>query len=301
MEQEIQDVSIRRIQESIPQLKGIENDLIIDYSEYSMPNDKHPIHRYPIRFDGLYIGLREKGTARLSINLKEFEVGPNDLVICSPVDLVQTTFGNGIHLTQSMVISSHFLKEMYISLNSFMPFFASQKDHPVFKLSDEEIEELKSYFLLIKDNVEKDDYFRIDITKRLLAAYLYKLGSVLYRHRPELQAEAAKPLKREEILFKEFIRLVGEYHRKERRVDFYSERMFLSSKHFSTVIKKVSGKTAGQWIDEYVILEAKTLLKYSAMSIQEISYYMNFPNPSFFGKYFRHHTGMSPSEYKTQM
>ena len=168
-------------------------------------------------------------------------------------------------------------------------------------ISDEEIEELKSYFLLIKDNVEKDDYFRIDITKRLLAAYLYKLGSVLYRHRPELQEEAAKPLKREEILFKEFIRLVSEHHRKERRVDFYAERMFLSSKHFSTVIKKVSGKTAGQWIDEYVILEAKTLLKYSAMSIQEVAYYMNFPNPSFFGKYFKQHTGMSPSDYKTQI
>ena len=301
MEQEIQDISIKRIQEAMPQLTGIDNELIIDYTEYSMPNDKHPIHRYPIRLDGMYIGLRERGKAHFSINLKEFEVGPNDLVICSLGDLMQATIEDGLHLTQSMMISSHFLKEMYISLNSFMPFFASQKDHPVFKLSDEEVEEVKAYFLLIKENAEKDDYFRIDITKRLLAAYLYKLGSVLYRHRPELQEEAAKPLKREEILFKEFIRLVSEHHRKERRVDFYAERMFLSSKHFSTVIKKVSGKTAGQWIDEYVILEAKTLLKYSAMSIQEISYYMNFPNPSFFGKYFRHHTGMSPSEYKTQM
>ena len=83
MEQEIQDVSIKRIQEAMPQLKGIENELIIDYTEYTMPNDKHPIHRYPIRFDGLYIGLREKGKARFSINLKEFEVGHNDLVICS--------------------------------------------------------------------------------------------------------------------------------------------------------------------------------------------------------------------------
>ena len=301
MEQEIQDVSIKRIQEAMPQLKGIENELIIDYTEYKMPNDKHPIHRYPIRFDGLYIGLREKGKARFSINLKEFEVDHNDLVICSPNDLVQATLHEDIHLVQSMIVSSHFLKEMYISLNSFMPFFAARKDHPVLHLTDSEMEELKAYFLLIKDNIEKDDYFRADIIKRLLAAYLYKLGSILYRHRPELQEEAAKPLKREEILFKEFIRLVSEHHRKERRVDFYAERMFLSSKHFSTVIKKVSGKTAGQWIDEYVILEAKTLLKYSAMSIQEISYYMNFPNPSFFGKYFRHHTGMSPSEYKTQM
>ena len=266
-----------------------------------MPNDKHPIHRYPIRFDGLYIGLREKGKARFSINLKEFEVGANDLVICSPDDLVQANLQDGIHLVQSMVVSSHFLKEMYISLNSFMPFFAARKDHPVFHLTDDEVKELKSYFMLIKENVVSDDYFRLDTTKRLLAAYLYKLGSILYRHRPELQAEASKPLKREEILFKEFIRLVSEHHRKERRVDFYAELLFLSPKHFSTVIKKVSGKTAGQWIDEYVVLEAKTLLKYSAMSIQEVAYYMNFPNPSFFGKYFKQHTGMSPSEYKTQM
>ena len=301
MEQEIQDVSIKRIQEALPLLKGIENDLIIDYSEYSMPNDKHPIHRYPIRFDGLYIGLREKGEARFSINLKEFNVSSNDLVICSPGDLVQASLQDGTHLVQSMMVSSHFLKEMYISLNSFMPFFASQKEHPVFHLTDSEMTELKNYFMLIKENVTSDDYFRVDTTKRLLAAYLYKLGSILYRHRPELQAEAAKPLKREEILFKEFIRLVGEYHRKERRVDFYAEQLFLSPKHFSTVIKKVSGKTAGQWIDDYVILEAKTLLKYSPMSIQEVAYYMNFPNPSFFGKYFKHHTGMSPSEYKTQM
>ena len=301
MEQEIQNISIKIIQEAVPQVKGIENDLIIDYTEYSMPNDKHPIHRYPIRFDGLYIGVREKGKAKFSINLKEFEVGVNDLVICSPGDLVQATMQDGTHLTQSMMVSSNFLKEMYISLNSFMPFFASQKDHPIFHLTDEEVQELKAYFMLVMDNVERDDYFRTDITKRLLAAYLYKLGSILYRHRPELQEEAAKPLKREEILFKEFIRLVSEHHRKERRVDFYAERLFLSPKHFSTVIKKVSGKTAGQWIDDYVILEAKTLLKYSAMSIQEVAYYMNFPNPSFFGKYFRHHTGMSPSEYKAQM
>ena len=301
MEQEIQDVSIQRIQETIPQLLGIPNELIIDNTEYTMPDDKHPIHRYPIRFDELYIGLREKGKARFSINLKEFEANTHDLVICSPGDLVQVTLSGDVHLVQSMMISSHFLKEMYISLNSFMPFFASQKDHPVFHMTDGEMEELKSYFLLIKETVGGDDYFRSDITKRLLAAYLYKLGSILYRHRPELQAEAAKPLKREEILFKEFIRLVSEHHRKERRVDFYAELLFLSPKHFSTVIKKVSGKTAGQWIDEYVVLEAKTLLKYSAMSIQEVAYYMNFPNPSFFGKYFKQHTGMSPSEYKAQM
>ena len=301
MEQEIINISIERIRQTVPGMKGINNDVLLDYQEYVLQEARNPIHKYPIRLDGLLIGLCEKGTSRFSINLKEFEISPNDLVICSPGDLIQTSTTKGNYLAQTLMVSSNFLKEMYISLNSFMPFFASQKDHPVFHLTDEEVQELKSYFLLIEDIVSGEDYFRLDIAKRLLAAYLYKLGSILYRHRPELQAEAAKPLKREEILFKEFIKLVSEHHRKERRVDFYAERLYLSPKHFSTVIKKVSGKTAGQWIDDYVILEAKTLLKYSAMSIQEIAYYMNFPNPSFFGKYFKHHTGMSPSEYKLQI
>ena len=301
MEQEIQDISIRLIQEHAPSVKGIANDLLIDYTEHYFSEGRSPIYKYPLRLDGLFLAIREKGYSTFSINLKEFQVGPNDLIIGSPGDLMQSSISEGAYLSQTMMVSSNFLKEMYISLNSFMPFFSSHKDHPVFHLTSEEVEELKAYFLLIKDVVERDDYFRIDILKRLLAAYLYKLGSIIYRHRPELQAEASKPLKREEILFKEFIRLVSEHHHKERRVDFYAEQLFLSPKHFSTVIKKVSGKTAGQWIDEYVVLEAKTLLRYSSMSIQEVAYYMNFPNPSFFGKYFRHHTGMSPSEYKAQM
>ena len=302
MEQEIKDISIERIQQLHPEAKGIDNDLLVDYTEHYIVEGRSPIYKYPLRMDGLFIGLREKGESDFSINLKHFKVRPNDLVIGSPGDLMQSTVNEGTYLSQTLMVSSNFLKEMYISLNSFMPFFASRKEHPVFHLTDGEVQELKEYFLLILDTVKrKDDYFYIDTTKRLIAAYMYKLGSIIYRHRPELQAEANKPIKREETLFKQFINLVSEHHRKERRVDFYAEQLFLSPKHFSTVIKKVSGKTAGQWIDEYVILEAKTLLKYSAMSIQEVAYYMNFPNPSFFGKYFKHHTGMSPSEYKVQI
>ena len=64
------------------------------------------------------------------------------------------------------------------------------------------------------------------------------------------------------------------------------------------LIKEVSGKTAARWIDEAVILEAKTMLRYSEMSIQEIANALNFSTQSFFGKYFKQHTGVSPSRYK---
>lgn len=301
MGQKIKNISIERIRKAVPEVKGIGNDVLIDHCEYYISDKTNPIYKYPLRLDGLLIVVREKGESRFSINLKEFSMIPGDIVICSPGDLLQSVSNEGIHQSQTIMISSDFLKEMYIGLNSFMPFFTSQKEHPVFHLTENEVKELGSFYRLVEESVSIEDYFQNDIVKRLLAAYLYKLGSILYRHRPELQAEAAQPLKREEILFKQFINLLAEHHCKERRVDFYADQLFLSPKHFSTVIKKVSGKTAGEWIDEYVILEIKTLLKYSPMSIQEVAYYMNFPNPSFFGKYFKHHTGMSPSEYKAQV
>ena len=72
----------------------------------------------------------------------------------------------------------------------------------------------------------------------------------------------------------------------------------LTPKYLSSAVKEVSGKTAARWIDEAVIPEAKTLLKYSGMSIQEIAYHLNFSTQSFFGKYFKLHTGTSPSRYK---
>lgn len=155
------------------------------------------------------------------------------------------------------------------------------KENPKFHLMEEEVQELKSFYELIEETVSRNDNFRTEIVRRLMGAYLYKIGSILHRKQPEFLSENPKSLKREEVLFNQFINLLTEHHRKERRVDFYAEQLFLSPKHFSTVVKKVSGKTAGEWIDEYVILEAKALLKYSVMSIQEVAYFMNFPNPSF--------------------
>ena len=84
----------------------------------------------------------------------------------------------------------------------------------------------------------------------------------------------------------------------ERNVRFYARRLNITPKYLSTVSKDVSGKTAARWIDEAVILEAKSLLRYSGMSIQEIAYHLNFSTQSFFGKYFKQHTGYSPSRFK---
>ena len=134
----------------------------------------------------------------------------------------------------------------------------------------------------------------------LIAATIYKVGDILTHYLTE-HPEVDSPIhNRAEEYFRQFTELLGEHYKHERSVGFYARQLCITPKYLTTLIKRISGKSVSEWIDNYVILEAKTLLKYSNMSVQEIAYYLNFPNQSFFGSYFKRNTGMSPSQYKAK-
>jgi AraC-like DNA-binding protein len=95
-----------------------------------------------------------------------------------------------------------------------------------------------------------------------------------------------------------FLNLVQTHYREERGLKFYADRLCLTPIHLSRVIKSASHKSANDWIDEHVILEAKALLKSTSMTVQQISEELNFPSQSFFGKYFKRIVGVSPKEYR---
>ena len=99
-------------------------------------------------------------------------------------------------------------------------------------------------------------------------------------------------------VFDQFIRLVASNYSKHRNVGFYADQLCLTPKYLSKLIKSATGRSAPEWIDAYVILEAKNLLKYSSSTIKEIVYMLNFPNQSVFYKFFKARTGMTPSEYR---
>ena len=87
-------------------------------------------------------------------------------------------------------------------------------------------------------------------------------------------------------------------YRTERNVAYYASRLCITPKYLSKLIKQATGRSAPDWIDAYVILEAKNLLRYSGKSIKEIVQDLNFPSQSVFYKYFKSHTGLTPSEYR---
>ncbi len=95
-----------------------------------------------------------------------------------------------------------------------------------------------------------------------------------------------------------FLTLVKAHYKEHRDVEHYANLLHMTAKYMSTLVKSASGKSALQWIEEYVILDAKMQLASSLNSVQQIAYDLNFPTQSFFGRYFKRATGMSPSAYR---
>jgi AraC-like DNA-binding protein len=136
---------------------------------------------------------------------------------------------------------------------------------------------------------------REKIISSLFAAMFHFVMGILQKHSISANGSVSN---RTDELFNRFLDLLREYCSTERSVEFYASKMGITPKYLSLILKKKSGRNASKLIDEAVVYEAKRLLKYSGLSIQEIATKLNFASQSFFGKYFKQRVGVSPSRYK---
>lgn len=258
------------------------------------------IFRFPSRLNALIIGVGTEGETSLTSNLQEFRLKKDSLFIFSPKHILQVQSNNRFkaHL---IVIAPDFLKRINIDTKRMMPLFLQFGSLPCMELTHAESQSLRSFISMVEQELKgsKTD-FSSEIIGGLIAATIYKVGDILTHYLTE-HPEVDSPIhNRAEEYFRQFTELLGEHYKHERSVGFYARQLCITPKYLTTLIKRISGKSVSEWIDNYVILEAKTLLKYSNMSVQEIAYYLNFPNQSFFGSYFKRNAGMSPSQYKAK-
>ena len=256
------------------------------------------IFRFPSRLNALIIGVGIEGETSLTSNLQEFRLKKDSLFIFSPKHILQVQSNNRFkaHL---IVIAPDFLKRINIDTKRMMPLFLQFGSLPCMELTHAESQSLRSFISMVEQELKGSETdFSSEIIGGLIAATIYKVGDILTHYLTE-HPEVDSPIhNRAEEYFRQFTELLGEHYKHERSVGFYARQLCITPKYLTTLIKRISGKSVSEWIDNYVILEAKTLLKYSNMSVQEISYQLNFPNQSFFGCYFKRLTGMSPSQYK---
>ena len=256
--------------------------------------------RFPSRIDAFVIGVGTQGENIGTLNLREYRLKKDTMFIFGPKNIVQIHSNNQFR-AHVIVISPEFLNRINIDAKRLMPLFLQFGMHPCLEITHTESQTLRSFISMVERELQGPETdFSGEIISGLIAATIYKVGDILHHYLAE-HPEVDSPVhNRAEEYFKQFTQLLGEHYIRERSVGFYARQLCITPKYLTTLIKRISGKSVSEWIDGYVILEAKTLLKYSNMSVQEIAYYLNFPNQSFFGSYFKRNTGMSPSQYKAK-
>ena len=277
------------------QRQGLMRECITASSDSQMQ-----VFRFPCRIDAFIIGVGTEGETSISFNLHEFKLKKDSIFIFTPKNVLQVN-SQQYFKADVIAISPDFMRRINIDIKNMMPLFLKFVENPALTLTPEESRSMRGMIAQIERETRgPETHFSFDIVSGLIAATIYKVGDIMYHYLAEHPEGQNNSHNRAEEYFKQFTHLLGEHFREERSVGFYARQLCITPKYLTTLIKRISGQSVSEWIDNYVILEAKTLLKYSTMSIQEIAYYLNFPNQSFFGSYFKRNTGMSPSLYKAQ-
>ncbi|MDM8253843.1 helix-turn-helix domain-containing protein [Phocaeicola barnesiae] len=250
---------------------------------------------FPVRLKCEVFVLCIEGTVEATLNLNKIQVYPHSLVTLPPGSIFQVNSIEGELKIYILGFSSQYIEE-----NQHSHFLLDTMYHtlgkPVCSLNEKGVQIAESYFKLMIDLYENLP----DKAKKEVAFNLYsdihKGISLLYQSISNERANLSKS----EMICRNFGQLVIQHYQNNRNVSWYAEKLSISHAHLCTIVKQITGHTCVEIIASMVIMDAKSQLKSTNLSIQEISDSLNFANMSFFGKYFKRNVGMSPLEYRNK-
>lgn len=250
------------------------------------------------RIDGHTMIICAKGHMKVTIDLDVIEVPPMSLVFVAPERVFKPTSWDGPERDAYLLfLSNKFAYDLNIDLNAINTnIFTSAKS--VMPLTREKLDLIIRYFEMLHANALSATHYNRHIARALTSAAAYQIMAFGEETLPT--SRSAHSHNRKLTYVKTFLHLVRAHHRRERSIGFYADKMFISSKYLSLIIKEATGRSAAEWIDQYVIQEAKNQLRYSGKNVQQIAYDLNFSNQSSFGKYFKNLTGLSPTQFQNQ-
>lgn len=268
----------------------IEEDFKISLYQHNTPP-----HQLPSRLDQCIVWLCIEGEAQIEINSTKHSVIKNDMIILFPNQIVSLESRSDDFVFTYFSISKKLLGDILFRFPpEFIGYLRENCHHSLTETGYNNI--YNDYFCIIdKKFQDTDNICRREIIINLIRNFFLDTYNKTIRHTftDKLQR------KRKHELVENFINLLLTHYTESREVAFYAEKLCITPKYLSMVLKEQNGKTAKQWIDIHIITEIKLLLRSTNLSIQEIAYKINFPNQSFLCKYFKAHTGLSPTSYRT--
>ena len=299
------NVSIRTLKKELPETSqiGIGDDACLFSIKYNGIDDKFS---KPIRLVGNGMVFCVKGSVHMSVNLNEYDVKEGCLVVLTDQDIVKVENGSDDDIKNLhwvvIAMSQNFLTNLRVDFRKILSEGVALIETPVLHLDQNIRGYFEDYLKLIGKLANSELPMYKDAVRSLISSMVSIAAGQwiadINRLRDEKVVKLNSRSEHKTLTFRQFIKLVSENYTQQRQVIFYADQLCMSPKYLSKLVKDVSGKSAPEWIDSYVLLEAKHLLKYSDMPIKEIVFRLNFSNQTVFYKYFKAHTGMTPTDYR---
>lgn len=246
----------------------------------------------PVKFAATSWIIVFEGTCQADINLVSYEIKAPALVCVRSMQIMQPTSFSHDFNAAVIVMSKRFSENLFLFLNS-SPIASIANRHPVAPIPEPLVPKFHDFLKSTREILsETSNPYASQALLYQMLLFITRDGYKCYN------SFINDSIYTQDRISNRFLALVQEHFRRERFLDFYASKLEITPKHLSRTVKKQTGFTAVEWIERFVILESKVLLKSSNLNIQQIADELNFPSQSFFGKYFKKFTGMSPKEFR---
>ena len=236
--------------------------------------------RFPMKLSAACMVVVIKGSVRFSVNFREFVATENTCLTDSRVIFIsfsQSELSGPNNSTQHNVHRLYALQAVLVRL---MP---------------QHLDMMRTVYQLLR-KVLSDLAFAAN-REAIAFSCLALMANIILQTADDQPELAPKSSRRDEIVAR-FLQCVADNYRTHRELSFYASQLCLSLKYMSHIIYEQTGRHPSQWIKDYVILDAKTMLRSGRYTVQQVADELNFPNQSFFGKYFKEAVGVSPKKWK---
>jgi len=249
----------------------------------------------PLKSDFYRLSFTLRGTLEMKIGLESYKHQPGTISLTSPNQLFAKDNISADAFGYYILFSSQFLNNLIpaIKMAEEFPFFDFYAT-PLFLLNEAERQNITGLIFNIDQELHHDHTGRVKAVEMYL--YLILLEAKRSYERQELNTSADP--NENAALLSNFRRLVSRHYVGKHKVSEYAELLRISANHLNRVVKTTTGKTASDTIREMLVLEAKSMLKYTTKSIGEISHSLDFSDPTTFNRFFRRSTGITPLEFR---
>jgi len=248
---------------------------------------------YPVRLKCEMFVMCLAGEVEAMVNLNEIQVRSNDVITLMPGTIFQINEIRGDLKIYFLGFSSGFIERSGQSRSMLDAIFLTL-GRPVIPLKSEGALMMEKYLQMLIGMYEQfNEKIRQEIAPNLYAD-VHTGISIIYKSRHYDKISLSKS----ELICRSFMQLVTQHYNQTRNVSWYAQKLGITHAHLCAVVKQITGKTCIDVISSMVIMDAKSQLKSTNLTIQAISDSLNFANISFFGKYFKRYVGISPLEYR---